>query len=135
MTVSRWSARAAANNRASASGPRRLAAPDNRTWRMISAPGEPPGSRVSRTPMPVPDSLLARSLACVDLPVPSPPSNVMNFPAIFALLCRRPDEGPERGHSTRRLLERGTPAHRLYLLRPGPKQADDQLGSGIEGTL
>ena len=38
-----WSSRAAANNIASASGPSGFAAPDKRTWRMISAPGEPPG--------------------------------------------------------------------------------------------
>ena len=47
-----WSSRAAANSIASASGPKGLAAPDSSTWRMISAPGEPPGSRVSFTPMP-----------------------------------------------------------------------------------
>src|SRR5579859_1972644 len=48
---------------------------------MISAPGEPPGSRVSSTPIPIDSSRRARVAAWVDLPVPSPPSNVMNFPS------------------------------------------------------
>src|SRR5262245_66621691 len=49
---------------------------------MISAPGEPPGSRVSLMPIPSDSSLSASMAAWVDLPVPSPPSNVMNFPFI-----------------------------------------------------
>src|ERR1700690_1996758 len=79
-TVRTWSSRAAANNSVSASGPSSLPMPDNTRCRMISAPGEPPGSRVT----------MARSLAAfrrsasvliwVDLPDPSPPSKVMNRP-------------------------------------------------------
>src|ERR1700690_3330686 len=85
-TVRTWSSRAAANNSVSASGPSSLPMPDNTRCRMISAPGEPPGSRVT----------MARSLAAfrrsasvliwVDLPDPSPPSKVMNRPRPEVLL-------------------------------------------------
>ena len=50
---------------------------------MISAPGEPPGSRVSTTSMP--KRAQPRPPGCdawVDLPVPSPPSKVMKRPRI-----------------------------------------------------
>ena len=50
---------------------------------MISAPGEPPGSRVSSVLMPNALSRAASIAACVDLPVPSPPSKVMKRPRIF----------------------------------------------------
>src|SRR5882757_918649 len=80
ITVRTWSSRAAANNSVSASGPSSLPMPDSTRWRMISAPGEPPGSRVT----------MARNLAAsrrsaslriwVDFPEPSPPSNVMKRP-------------------------------------------------------
>src|SRR5436190_2707359 len=52
---------------------------------MISAPGEPPGSRVSTTSMPSAVSRSARSLVWVDLPAPSPPSKVMKRPRILRL--------------------------------------------------
>src|SRR4029079_9918769 len=54
--------------------------PDSRMWRMISAPVEPPGSRVSTTFWPTDLSLWARVAACVDFPLPSPPSKVMKCP-------------------------------------------------------
>ena len=53
---------------------------------MISAPGEPPGSRVSCVRMPKARSRSPSIAACVDLPVPSPPSNVMKRPRICPLL-------------------------------------------------
>ena len=49
---------------------------------MISAPGEPPGSRVSTARMPNARAASPSKAACVDLPVPSPPSNVMKRPPI-----------------------------------------------------
>src|SRR4029077_5067924 len=67
-----------------------FAAPESSTWRMISAPGEPPGSRVRSTPKPSDSSLFASSPACVDLPVPSPPSKVMNLPRILFAALRPP---------------------------------------------
>src|SRR5215475_1133489 len=47
---------------------------------MASAPGEPPGSRVSTTPRPWALRRPASRVAWVDFPVPSPPSNVMKRP-------------------------------------------------------
>ena len=45
--------------------------------------GEPPGSRVSTTSSPRAFSASTSSRAWVDLPEPSPPSNVMNLPAVM----------------------------------------------------
>src|SRR5580698_10404264 len=92
-----WSSRAAANSIASTSGPNGFAAPDNNTWRMISAPGEPPGSRVSCTPMPRASSRSASIAAWVDLPVPSPPSKVMNLPYICATFSSSLSQ-PQKSH-------------------------------------
>ena len=47
---------------------------------MISAPGEPPGSRVTMARSFAAARRSASFLICVDFPEPSPPSNVMNFP-------------------------------------------------------
>ena len=44
---------AAANRIASACGPSGFAAPDSSTWRIASAPAEPPGSRLTLTLMPI----------------------------------------------------------------------------------
>src|SRR5260370_2659969 len=117
---------------------------------MISAPGEPPGSRVSTTPMPMPDRLLFRSAACVDLPAPSPPSNVMNFPAIsskFRGVCcgvvvrveRQRNPGPrcriESAVPDFAALNPGYALQARYLLwHSRPKQADHQLGGCIKGA-
>src|SRR5262245_57951267 len=46
--------------------------------RILSAFGDPPGSRVVTTSCPKARSLAARRSTCVLLPAPSPPSNVMN---------------------------------------------------------
>ena len=54
---------------------------------MISAPGVPPGSRVSCTPMPNERSRAASIAAWVDLPVPSPPSKVMKRPRMSPLVA------------------------------------------------
>ena len=47
---------------------------------MISAPGEPPGSRVTIARSFAAARRSASFLICVDFPEPSPPSNEMNFP-------------------------------------------------------
>src|SRR5450631_1410199 len=86
MTVRTWSSRAAANNRVSASGPSSLPMPDNTRCRMISAPGDPPGSRVTIVRNLAASRRSASVLICVDLPDPSPPSKVMNRPRPGALL-------------------------------------------------
>ncbi len=90
MRSSIWSARAAAKNRASASAPKCSAAPERRICRIASAPGEPPGSRVSSTSQPHARKWDASNLAWVDFPVPSPPSSVMNRPANLFMIseCR-----------------------------------------------
>ncbi len=66
-------------------------------WRITSAAGEPPGSRVSFTPTPSVFSFSASSLAWVDLPDPSPPSKVMNFPRIPSSSGGR-DRSPADGY-------------------------------------
>ena len=48
--------------------------------RIASAPGLPPGSRVSTTSRPRSRSAAASAFAWVDLPTPSPPSSAMNLP-------------------------------------------------------
>src|SRR5690606_8742127 len=80
MTSSTWSLRAAAHRMASMRTPNSSAAPDKSTCRTASAPGEPPGSRVTSTSWPARRSESARRLIWVDLPAPSPPSNVTNNP-------------------------------------------------------
>src|SRR4051812_45963987 len=47
---------------------------------MISAPGDPPGSRVTMVRRPAPSRRSASILIWVDLPDPSPPSKVINRP-------------------------------------------------------
>ncbi len=47
---------------------------------MISAPGDPPGSRVTIARSFAAARRSASFLICVDFPEPSPPSNEMNFP-------------------------------------------------------
>src|SRR5579885_3627441 len=92
----------------SVSAPSGLAAPDKRMCRIISAPGEPPGSRVSTTASPSAVSFSASLLACVDLPLPSPPSKVMKRPRI------------------------ALPRHDPF--GAGTEQADHRFGHGIEGA-
>src|SRR6202158_3963477 len=86
MTVRTWSSRAAANNSVSASGPNSLPMPESTRCRMISAPGDPPGSRVTTVRSLAAFSRSASVLICVDLPDPSPPSKVINRPRPDALL-------------------------------------------------
>src|SRR5579871_6629852 len=107
MVERTWSSRAAANSSVSATGPSGFAAPERSTWRMMSAPAEPPGSRVTTTPTASARSRTASRSACVDLPAPSPPSRVMNRPRIRTS---------------------------LYLLGAGKKKPDHELGGGVEGA-
>src|SRR4051794_26410738 len=51
---------------------------------MSSAPGDPPGSRVSTTSRPRVRKASARSRACELFPLPSPPSKVMKRPRTSA---------------------------------------------------
>src|SRR5262249_44779276 len=103
---------------ASASGPSGFAAPDSSTWRITSAPGDPPGSRVSTTPIASDFSRSTSAAAWVDLPDPSPPSNVMNRPRIFEL--------------SPALARAGFAFH---LPGAGADQADHHLGRGVERAL
>src|SRR4051812_47644030 len=64
--------------------------PDNSRWRTISAPGDPPGSRVTIARTPLFSSRSASILIWVDLPEPSPPSNVMNRPRLESLVAPAP---------------------------------------------
>src|SRR6202035_5051099 len=86
ITVRTWSSRAAANNNVSASGPTSLPMPDKTRCRMISAPAEPPGSRVTMVRSLAAFRRSARGLSWVDLPDPSPPSKVMKRPRPGGLL-------------------------------------------------
>src|SRR4029077_17434167 len=49
-------------------------------------PAEPPGSRLTTTPRPSACRRFASNDTCVDLPAPSPPSKVMNFPDMKSLV-------------------------------------------------
>src|SRR5947209_14717198 len=79
--------------------------PDCTRWRMISAPGEPPGSRVTMARSFAASSRFASLLICVDFPEPSPPSNEMNLPrpegrltvasAMSELLCARAEHADD----------------------------------------
>src|SRR5215207_10056554 len=95
---------------------------------MISAPGDPPGSRVSFVWMPNDFSRSARIDAWVDFPVPSPPSKVMKRPRISQplLACFWP-------FRTTRSVPRGTCD--LYPFGGRAKQVDHKFRGGIEGAL
>src|ERR1700712_4426931 len=54
--------------------------PESTRCRMISAPGDPPGSRVTMARNLAASRRSARVLIWVDFPDPSPPSKVMNCP-------------------------------------------------------
>ena len=77
-----WSRRDGRSARRRTAAPRRTG---RRAWPRrrgegrgcASARGEPPGSRVTRTGCPAPRGAPRRRAICVDLPAPSPPSNVM----------------------------------------------------------
>src|SRR6478752_6671980 len=113
ITAWTWSSRAAANSSVSASGPSSLPMPDSTTWRIISAPGEPPGSRVTMTRLPSASSRSARILIWVDLPAPSPPSK----------LTKRPRGGGVVGVSVM-----------SELLGAGAEQSDHQLTGAVHGA-
>src|SRR5690349_19410308 len=55
---------------------------------MASAPGAPPGSRVT-TMLARALSFCARARASVDFPVPAPPSRVMKRPCAMPSMCAR----------------------------------------------
>src|SRR4029079_2375419 len=88
---------------------------------MISAPVEPPGSRVSTTFCPADLSLWARVAACVDFPLPSPPSKVIKCP-------RKADQ--PFPVTTR--LQRRLPS---YPLGSGTEQRNYHFSHSIEGAL
>ena len=77
-SASRWSARAAANSSASACGPSGFAAPDRSTC--ADRFGARRAARLARAPRRrrrAPRAARRDGATCVDLPAPSPPSNVM----------------------------------------------------------
>ena len=81
-----WSSRAAANSIASASGPNGFAAPDKQhvadDFRARRAAGLAGEQHTAARGIP---GACASISAWVDLPVPSPPSKVMNFPRPLGL--------------------------------------------------
>ena len=79
MMTSRWSRRAAVEQQdLGLGGPALGLRPlDQKSADGVSAPGEPPGSRVRRTLRPEASRLAASRRACVDFPDPSIPSKVM----------------------------------------------------------
>src|SRR5262245_34780035 len=121
MSWRTWSSRAAANRIASACDPNGCAAPLSTTWRMASAPGEPPGSRVSTTPSPKARRRSASIAAWVDLPVPSPPSNVMKRPRVTI--------GPSMA------LRMAFGAARSQALGAGAEQSHHQFARRVERAL
>src|SRR5215213_367760 len=132
MVWRRWSARAAANKIASACGPNGFAAPESSTWRIASAPAEPPGSRLTTTPRPSDCRRFASSDTCVDLPAPSPPSKVMNFPRIGPSLLGR--------HAGHHEVLRKTGIHfswrrSLQPVHAGAEDVDHKLAHCVECAL
>ena len=103
IVCSKWSRRAAAWSMASASGSQRSTGPDTRRWRISSAPGEPPGSRVARVSMPRASSAAQSRAVCTVLPAPSPPSSVMKRPRVMRRRRASTRPGPR---SARRLRPR-----------------------------
>ena len=133
MVALTWSSRAAANRIASASGPSGLAAPESSTCRMISAPGEPPGSRVSTTAdAHRPQALrqqrglrrLAGSLAALEGDESSAHA-AMSRELCWAVLPLAAGliEQEEAAGAISQLLDART------------EQADHELGGGVEGAL
>src|SRR5215467_2231361 len=55
------------------------------SWRISSAPGAPPGSRVRTVSIPADLRALTSRATWVDLPLPSPPSKVMKRPRASAI--------------------------------------------------
>src|SRR3954466_14408971 len=90
---------------------------------MASAPGLPPGSRVSTISNPRSRKASARRFSWVDLPTPSPPSSVMNLPLT----------SDERGEASPDPSEEARLAH-LFLgderhgLRRRVGRRDDEVG-------
>src|SRR5688500_9310735 len=107
MVRATWSARAAANSSASASAVQRSASPSSNRARIASAPGLPPGSRVSTTSRPRARNAAATAFAWVDLPTPSPPSRVTKRPGMSAQTEQareaRPDAAEKAGLADRLL--------------------------------
>src|SRR5262245_37252069 len=96
---------------------------------MTSAPGEPPGSRVRHPRMPRAVRRSASRAEWVDLPVPSPPSKVMNRPRIALLAaCRFIADPPPRASRARACAPSGA-------LEAGAEQAEHEFGGGIESAL
>src|SRR5262245_3317639 len=104
---------------------------------MTSAAGEPPGSRVSTTSMPTACSRAPSSAEWVDLPVPSPPSKVMNRPRISPLAgsvviaAQRKAKKPGKKALP---AASGACAGAGGALEAGAEQADHELGGGIESA-
>src|SRR5262245_5346838 len=98
---------------------------------MTSAPGEPPGSRVRNTRVPRAVRRSASRPEWVDLPVPSPPSKVMNRPRISLLAACPVIAAPP--HASR--ASRARACAPGGALEAGPEQPEHELGGGIEGAL
>src|SRR6476660_8508716 len=94
---------------------------------MTSAPGEPPGSRVRITPKPADVRRSASSVEWVDLPVPSPPSKVMNRPRIVLT-----GDGRERPQRCARRAIRPVPSR--FLLSRRYRSKTDMPGITDEPT-
>src|SRR6266566_2168099 len=120
MTRSTSSARAAVKSAASVHG--ETSSPLRRSSRTCSPSAVPPGSRVVTTSWPVPRSASASSSACVDLPEPSRPSNVMNigglgYGALRAIVTG--GAGFIGSHVAEALVARGDEVHVLDSLVTG----------------
>src|SRR5215213_4464335 len=97
IVLRRWLSRAAFISSASASGDHLPASPDTSWFRMASASGDPPGSRVLSTSTPFFPSAAANLASCVVLPVPSPPSKVIKSRPAIRLAAERHDDETVEG--------------------------------------
>src|SRR5205807_4718739 len=102
--------------------------------RIASAVGVPPGSRVTTTALPSPVSRAARRFTWVDFPVPSPPSKVMNFPAIPGFKAGRTDLSKHAGLGS---AARPPPEEKLAQAIVGAlrQRADRHVVRGVERRL
>src|SRR5690606_12192126 len=118
ISASQCSDLAAANNKASVRIFHFSSWPRSKSSRIVSAPGVPPGSRVRHTLKPLASKAAARALACVDFPVPSPPSRLMNCPVTFR--SRKAEQGFQTGPDTVKEtgLFDGFPGDERHSLRP-----------------
>src|ERR1700745_2050611 len=129
-----WSWRAAISSRASLIASQRSLSPSSNKRRIISPPGDPPGSRVLRTGIPARSSAAANKPIWVACPHPSPPSTAMNRPrlAVTSVPIAPPQIAGEGGDTPQRVhpVDSGGGDQRRFG-RGHVRRRDDHLADGL----